>query len=868
MSLFTVLSLKSSSSRSPDQDHSKLIKHVASASIFAVVIGASMISASPSMASELSTAGNPGIVQPPRTLFSEDFENNAQWASVPLTSYVGSSPLFETYAADAPWLDAGACNGIISSGNGGDPSLCSVPGLVKTLDTMIGVVQGRTNPGSNHAVAAATNADPGADLIQFETGKPIPLSASNRFLTFSVAAAAQNCWAGNQPQLKFYLVSGGLEYPTFSTPINPCQTPGGAGIYFGNKAVLFSGSSLGIRMRNGQGNGYGNDGAFDDIRVQDVTPQLDQSFSPTAMIEGKISTLTFTVTNTSELGEKDNFSFTDNLPAGLFVVNSASSSTCGKASSMPSGGASSFALSGTLALGQATCTFSVPIIAKSGGSYINAASAITTVGLNNPGSAVITAVVAPVIHPVISIEDIAKAAADAAAIAQKKADAAAAQAAADAATAKAAADAAAVQAAAVQAAIDAQVQAAANAAAQAHAAADAATAKAVADAAAAASAQQKVDDAAAKAIVDAQVRAAAQAQAAADASAAKAAADAAAYAAAIAKKKADAAAAQATIDAQAKAAADAAARAQADADAATAKAVAAAAAAAAAQQRADEAAAKAIVDAQVQAAAQAQAAADASAAKAAADAAAYAAAVQKAEAAAAQAVLDAQIQAAANAAAVVQAAVDHAAAIFTSFGKSGEYSVLADAAITAPGSKIISGHVGSGAALTTDGGTEIGDGVAQSSSDTAIALGDLSNGYEQLRGMAATTLAVADLGNKTLHAGVYHSDAALAVTGNLTFDAQGDPNAVFIIQSDAAINTTAGTKMFLTGGAKASNIYWVSAAATTLGAASVFAGTIVSNAAITVGASSTVYGHLFSVTAAVTLDADTIDISLVGGLFI
>lgn len=81
---------------------------------------------------------------------------------------------------------------------------------------------------------------------------------------------------------------------------------------------------------------------------------------------------------------------------------------------------------------------------------------------------------------------------------------------------------------------------------------------------------------------------------------------------------------------------------------------------------------------------------------------------------------------------------------------------------------------------------------------------------------------------------------------------------MFVIETDAALNTTAATHMVLRNGAKASNIYWVVGAAATLGAASLFDGTIVSSAAVTVGAGSTIYGRALSITAAVTLDADVI----------
>ncbi|MFD1050795.1 ATP-binding cassette domain-containing protein, partial [Kibdelosporangium lantanae] len=43
---------------------------------------------------------------------------------------------------------------------------------------------------------------------------------------------------------------------------------------------LFAGSSVGIRLVNGQPQSYGNDSAVDNIRILDVTPQLDKTFAP------------------------------------------------------------------------------------------------------------------------------------------------------------------------------------------------------------------------------------------------------------------------------------------------------------------------------------------------------------------------------------------------------------------------------------------------------------------------------------------------------------------------------------------------------------------------------------------------------------
>jgi hypothetical protein len=194
----------------------------------------------------------------------------------------------------------------------------------------------------------------------------------------------------------------------------------------------------------------------------------------------------------------------------------------------------------------------------------------------------------------------------------------------------------------------------------------------------------------------------------------------------------------------------------------------------------------------------------------------------------------------------------------THMGRASDFGVLAGAATTIPASMVY-GDIGAAAALTvTD---TLVDGAQHESADdeTTGALTDLATAYAALKALVPTgTLTGDDLGGMTILPGVYHRDAALAVTSTLTFDAQGDPNARFIIQSDAAMNTTAATVMILKGGAKASNIFWVTTGAATLGASSTFEGTIVSGAAITLGAGTDLDGDAFSLNAAVTLDANTV----------
>jgi uncharacterized repeat protein (TIGR01451 family) len=373
----------------------------------------------------LTVPGMPGTPQAPTVVFSEGFENATGATPLLLPDYVGVNG--ETYTADPPWLIN--CNGIITAYENPpstDPAsapwvtICAgvvsptaTPGAaawddVRNLAYALGVVNGTPNPATNHAVSAFTNgANPGAGLIEFETVKPIPVTAKGRFLTFSVNAAEMSCTAqpAGHSMLEFFLVNDtGAEIPAFSSPIIPCNTgtvvttPGPvtspilAGHFVSNGSVLFTGTSLGIRMRNAQGSGLGNDHAFDDVQVLDVTPQLDKSFSPTTVPVGGTSTLTFTITNTSELAAKDGWSFTDHLPAGLVLATpSAGTTDCpGGVVAAPDGGTSISLTGGDLDAGEVSCTVTVNVTSDTPATFTNDAANITSTGLNPPAASDVT----------------------------------------------------------------------------------------------------------------------------------------------------------------------------------------------------------------------------------------------------------------------------------------------------------------------------------------------------------------------------------------------------------------------------------------------------------------------------------------------
>ena len=75
--------------------------------------------------------------------------------------------------------------------------------------------------------------------------------------------------------------------------------------------------------------------------------------------------------------------------------------------------------------------------------------------------------------------------------------------------------------------------------------------------------------------------------------------------------------------------------------------------------------------------------------------------------------------------------------------------------------------------------------------------------------------------------------------GNVTLDAQGNANAVFIFQIGSTLTTMGSTQVILAGGAQAKNIFWEVGSSATLGTNSIFEGTIISLQSITLDTGAT-----------------------------
>ncbi|TRX16714.1 DUF3494 domain-containing protein [Flavobacterium franklandianum] len=155
--------------------------------------------------------------------------------------------------------------------------------------------------------------------------------------------------------------------------------------------------------------------------------------------------------------------------------------------------------------------------------------------------------------------------------------------------------------------------------------------------------------------------------------------------------------------------------------------------------------------------------------------------------------------------------------------------------------------------------------VSSSAGTTARGISYLSNANQQLLDIATTNLShSATFGNgETLTAGVYAIGGAGSLSGTLTLNGTADD--LFIFKINGALATGAGATVILTGGAQASNVFWVatSAGAMDIAADNKMVGSLFAkDAAASIGAGSTLEGRLFSNTGAITVGTSIVKLPL------
>jgi len=211
-------------------------------------------------------------------------------------------------------------------------------------------------------------------------------------------------------------------------------------------------------------------------------------------------------------------------------------------------------------------------------------------------------------------------------------------------------------------------------------------------------------------------------------------------------------------------------------------------------------------------------------------------------------------------------------------GAAGNYAILAESGISTVPNSVITGDIGvspigstaiTGFSLTQDatnvfsrctqvtGKVYASNYASPTSSNLSTSTGDMVTAYNDVAGRAVNynELYTGDISGQTLTSGVYKWGTGVLINSDVTL--HGGPNDVFIFQIAKGITQASGTKIILTGGEQAKNIFWQSAQTVAIGSDAHFEGIVLGKTNITLGANASINGRLLAQTA-VTLIKSTV----------
>jgi Ice-binding-like len=206
-------------------------------------------------------------------------------------------------------------------------------------------------------------------------------------------------------------------------------------------------------------------------------------------------------------------------------------------------------------------------------------------------------------------------------------------------------------------------------------------------------------------------------------------------------------------------------------------------------------------------------------------------------------------------------------------GAAGIFTILSKSGITDVYASAITGNVGTspitGAALLLTCGEVTGTiyvvdaagplpcAVNDATTLTA-AVGDMEFAYLEAEGRTSpnfTELGAGEIGGLTLVPGLYKWGTGVLISSDVTLS--GGPRDVWVFQVAGTLNQASATRVTLTGGALAKNVFWQVAGAVTIGTTAHFEGVVLAKTLIAVNTGASVNGRLLAQTA-VTLEMNAV----------
>ena len=194
-------------------------------------------------------------------------------------------------------------------------------------------------------------------------------------------------------------------------------------------------------------------------------------------------------------------------------------------------------------------------------------------------------------------------------------------------------------------------------------------------------------------------------------------------------------------------------------------------------------------------------------------------------------------------------------------GTAGSFGVLAGSTVTNTGPTVVNGNLGVSAGTAVSGfppGSVTGTIYTGVGSLAGTAQNDLTAAFVDAAGRACPGPAMpGEIGGTVILPGVYCNATSVGITGTVTLNGNGNPNAVFIFQIGSTLTTAAGNShVNLIGGAQASNVFWQVGSSATLGTNTTFNGIILAQDSITLTTGAVLNGRALARTGAVTLDSN------------
>jgi hypothetical protein len=191
-------------------------------------------------------------------------------------------------------------------------------------------------------------------------------------------------------------------------------------------------------------------------------------------------------------------------------------------------------------------------------------------------------------------------------------------------------------------------------------------------------------------------------------------------------------------------------------------------------------------------------------------------------------------------------------------GRADSFAVLAGTTVTNTGDTVVVGDLGVDPGTAVTGNPAVSGEIHRG--DAVAMRAQMGNGeaFDDAAARTPATPVAGDLVGRTLTPGVYKSTSALGLTGTVTLDAEGDPQAVFIFQVSSTLVTGARSRVAVINGGQACNVFWQVGSSATLGTGSQLKGTVLALTSITAQTAATAEGRLLAQNGAVTLDSNTI----------